>query len=64
MRRQTLLVACGMLDRMRPRQQLGEEQDSNEKDLAKFIHNNGSVYLDKQTFEIFTFRKVQCNRMI
>lgn len=38
MRRQALLVARRMLDRVRSRRQLGEEENSNEKELAQLKH--------------------------
>ena len=38
MRRQAFLVARRMLDRVRSRRQLGEEEDSNEKELAQLKH--------------------------
>lgn len=38
MRRQTLFVARRMLDGMRPRRQLGEEDGENEKETAQMKH--------------------------
>ena len=38
MRRQTILVARSMLDGMRPRRQLGEEENGNEKEVAQLKH--------------------------
>jgi len=64
MRRQAILVARRMLDGMRPRRQLGEEENGNEKEVAQRIHDVSLIDLDEQTFEIFAFREVQCNQMI
>lgn len=38
MGRQAFLVASRMLDRMRPRRQLGEEEDGNEKEVTQLKH--------------------------
>ena len=38
MRRQAVIVARRMLDRMRPRRQLGEEEHGNEKEVAQMKH--------------------------
>lgn len=38
MGRQRPFLAGGMLDGMRPRRQLGEEENGNEKELAQRIH--------------------------
>ena len=38
MGRQTIFVACRMLDSVRPRRQLGEEEHGNEKDAAQMKH--------------------------
>ena len=62
--RQCAFVAGRMVDRMRPRRQLGEEKDGNEKEMAQGIHKNSLVDLNEQAFEILTFGKVQCHRMI
>ena len=62
--KQRSFLARGMLDSMRPRRQLGEEKDGNEKEMAQGIHKNSLVDLNEQAFEILTFGKVQCHRMI
>jgi hypothetical protein len=49
---------------MRPRRQLGEEENGDEKEMAQRIHGVILVDLDEQAFEIFTFREVQGHRMI
>jgi hypothetical protein len=38
MRRQAIIVARRMLDRVRPRRQLGEEEHDNEKETAQMKH--------------------------
>jgi len=64
MRRQPTLFIRRMPDGMRPRRQLGEQKDSNEKQVAQRIHGNSLVDLNEQTLEIFTFGKTQGHRMI
>ena len=38
MRRQAILVACRMLDGVRPGRQLGEKESGNEKEVAQLKH--------------------------
>lgn len=38
MGRQAIIVACRMLDGVRPRRQLGEEEHDNEKETAQMKH--------------------------
>lgn len=64
MRRQRPFLARGMLDGMRPRRQLGEAEDNNEKEMAQRIHEGSLIDLDEQAFEIFAFRKVQRDRVV
>jgi len=45
-RRQSALVVRRMPDGMRPRRQLGEEKDDNEKEMAQRIHRASLVGLD------------------
>lgn len=47
MRRQRLVISRRMLDGMRPRQQLGEEKDGNEKEMTQRIHDGGLIDLDE-----------------
>ena len=47
MRRQTVLVIRRMPDGMRPRRQLGEEQDSNEQDVTQGTHGLSLIDLDE-----------------
>jgi hypothetical protein len=49
---------------MRPRRQLGEEENGNEKEMAQGIHSDSLVDLNEQAFEIFAFREIQGNRVI
>ena len=46
-RRQRLVVTRRMLDGVRPRQQLGEDENSNEKQMAQRIHDGSLVDLDE-----------------
>ncbi len=64
MRWQSTLVIRRMPNGMRPRRQLGEEENGNEKEMAQRIHGNSLVDLNEQAFEIFAFREIQGNRMI
>lgn len=73
MRRQTQLtgvrgqpapIVRRMLDGMRPRRQLGEQEDGDENEMAQRIHELSLIDLDEQTFEIFAFGKIQGHRMI
>ena len=71
--RRPALIVRRMPDRMHSHRQLSEEEYGNEKELAQRIHDVilmsafGSMVLidlDEQTFEIFTFGKVQGDRMV
>ena len=53
-----------MLDGMRPRRQLGKEENGNEKEMTQRIHGNSLVDLDEQTFEVFAFGKRQSHRVV
>jgi hypothetical protein len=64
MRRQAILVVRRVPEGMRPRRQLGEQENGDEKEMAQRIHGLVSIDLDEQTFEIFAFGKVQGHRMI
>ena len=77
MGRQAIIVARRMLDGVRPRRQLGEEEHDNEKETAQRKHlfslsglryvqmaERHSVYLHQQAFEILAFGKVQRHRVI
>ena len=74
---QAILVARRMLDGVRPRRQLCEEEDGNEKEAAHLKHRVSlagqhyawmaklrSVSLDQQTLQILAFREIQRHRMI
>ena len=47
MRRQAFLVVRRMPDGMRPRRQLGEEENGNEKEMAQRIHSESLVDLNE-----------------
>ena len=47
MRRQAFLVVRHMPDGMRPRRQLGEEENGNEKEMAQRIHSESLVDLNE-----------------
>ena len=47
MRRQAFLVVHHMPDGMRPRRQLGEEENGNEKEMAQRIHSVSLVDLNE-----------------
>lgn len=47
MRRQAFLVVHRMPDSMRPRRQLGEEENGNEKEMTQRIHNLSLVHLNE-----------------
>ena len=50
MRWQAFLVIRCMPNGMRPRRQLGEEENGNEKEMAQGIHSGVLVNLDEQAF--------------
>ncbi len=69
--RQAVLVGRRMFDSVRPRRQLGEEEDSNENQMAQRKHRvslagqhyarmakSPSVRLDQQTLQILAFREI------
>lgn len=47
MRRQGLVIPRCMLNSVRPRQQLGEDEDGNEKQMTQGIHSSGLIDLDE-----------------
>ena len=62
--RQPAFLVRPVADGMRPRAQLGEDENDNEKEMAQGIHGLALIDLDEQAFEIFPFGKVQGDRMV
>lgn len=49
---------------MRASEQLGADENGNEKEVAQRIHSKSLIDLNKQAFEVFAFRKVQRHGMV
>ena len=64
MGRQALAFADRMLDSVRSRRPLGEDEHEDEEEAAEQRHAESLIDLDEQAFEVFAFREVQCHRMI
>ena len=61
---QAALVLHQMLDGVRRRRQLGEDEDGSEQQVAQEIHGVSLIDLNEQTLKVFTLREIQRYRMI
>ena len=62
--RDTALVVRRVPDGVRPRRQLGEQENGNKKEMAQRIHERNLIDLDEQAFEVFALGKVQGHRVV
>ena len=61
---QAAFVLDHMLDGVRRRRQLGEDEDGSEEQVAQEIHGDSLIDLNEETLEVFTLGEIQRDRMI